>query len=333
MSETWETFLLWIIRLSASFAFLANTCFYCFLCCRWKLAKNIHWLLCNFAISELIRALAVFTFGILWEKLLIMNHIYPAYEDEENMYSNTSTVKMDNNFLDSYNAIIHAKSILLSITDTCLFTTDLFVLLIITQFYFHLKSPWSSEKLNFRHIILVLTIWLCCVLYTVFMFIFGDAINDQELVVYHYYATAAIIFNGIYFLCTIILLILAYRLFSYNSIELWSNVCMLNDTVMRNEYFCRQNSIRFLIGLILFIIPPSFVAWLESLNEITHFIEGFTIPDIIREAKSVYMFLFGSFWPFIWIYLDSGMGNECRKASKYLKLSTKFQTPLAKTTL
>lgn len=332
MSENWERILLWMLRLSATLSFLVNTCFYCFLCCRWKLSKNIHWLLCNFSISEIIRALAVVIHGILWERLMIMHPIYYAYQEGKNS-SKTSTTKLDSNFLESYSTITYTKDILRPIIDVCVSTSDIFVLLIITQFYFYLKSPWSSERLNSSNIVLVLTIWVSSIMYTVFMFIFGDAKFDEMLIVYEYCAIAEVIFNCVYFLSLIVLLFLTYRLFYYNYLELCSNVYNFNDTVMKNVYAYRQRGIRVLMSLIFLIIVPVIVTCLESFNDVIPFIKDPVIPVTMVASKSVYLFMLGSLWPFLWIHLDWGMGKELRNASKYLKLSTKLQNPLTKFSL
>lgn len=280
----------------SSVSLIINLLFYFLITTRWRLTETIHWYVCNFVVSEIIRSLATLMRNIIQKQLDILR---------ERAFSATDNVAKD---LENQ---LNSREVLYTAISVCTSTTMLFGLISLVTFCNRLKNPYIVQRFDKYCAIVSGAIWSVAICY----FATFSNFRIQSILDYDKYDNIfSIIFIIIFFAFGIYVCWIGAKLI-FDRIESKNN----SDTLIAAR---RRNAMKVYCCMVILIVLFAIGAMNLFVN-VAQLMKTLKInriyQRIVDDANTLCVFILGIVWPFIWIALDSAFAQELQKIKFWLK--------------
>uniref|UniRef100_A0A915K5V6 Uncharacterized protein n=1 Tax=Romanomermis culicivorax TaxID=13658 RepID=A0A915K5V6_ROMCU len=337
LSQQIEVFFIWALRFTSCFSLLSNLIFYLCLFCRYfRFNLNIHWYLCNFAISELLRNVAVLAHGFLWEKQIqatknefsTIGMTYPNF-DYNKTIENATIIGNLEQVSWSFLHILYAKDVVVTVLDICQMTTCLFGYLTLIQFHFMIKFLLFNSnaeilllknKFYAKNFFLGILIWFCGIFYVIIMahFCINQYESDDPLIGEEISMTAvdfenaiSICFGGISLIGVACLFYGIYKLYGKPIDD--PNLFLSTNDVWLFEQICkfRRQSCRYLLRLTLALaVPVLSILFASWANFCPYLLRNQAILAVFHHCSTIYLSILSVAWILVWYQIDLHLRDE-----------------------
>lgn len=301
---TYREYSVRVIRTFAVAELLVCIPFYALLACRWRLTETIHWFMCNFLVSEILRTVATILRGAIESIMLpILQRQIP-----DNNYS-----KVTNDMM----TFLNTRTVLDGVLEIGHFLSLVFALITLYHYYKQLKNPCVTERCHKSNFIQSLAAWSIAIFY--FAIVTGLRIHiDQFLLVFFWDDVITILFYATFIIASTMLLVLLVYLF-------YLQYPKEDEYMQKNvKMFMRRTNKRIgiLAFLILVVVAPApmmiFVVSVE-LKKGKSTRSDDVARAVLEDFAQLWLSMLAIVWPFIWISLDSSLNQDFQKFSLLFK--------------
>lgn len=296
------------VRGTSIIAMIFDSIFYIVLSCRWRLTEKIHWFMCNFIVSEIVRNLACIIHGVIEINILpVLNRRLP-----DNM-TNADVVNDNMTILD-------ARTVLGGILEVGVFASMVFALITMYYYYKQLKNPFVTERYDKISFAIAAIIWIICILY--YAIVVSLRMNmDYFQIMFLVDDSITVIFAVIYIITSIIMFCYVIALF----FRKYPTDKYFKITV---KLFTKEISVKISILLIMlfaFMLIANMLIFLTSVElqmvglEMSVSTEIQMARTVVEDLTGLWPSILAILWPFVWLFLDNGLKQETEKFFLWFK--------------